>query len=357
MKRQLIEDFLNVPGIVGLALMDGQFRSYSYGLSLSGEDQQELLVQGLQQILETTPNELECFTFVFGQCDIFLYKVDRGMCFLVMTQGALSSDYGKSVAQLKRFLKADFDSVAEGLLTAVSPVLAFDENGPIVSAAQPEAAHEPPLPVNSVGLGSFHSNGTSSHSNGYSNSYSNGYSNGHQPSAANGLARDLAIDVPAQPRELTVDTGGSPQHLPAADQNGRARLMSSNEMALLDLNSFKPATVSEVLVAMNQLSQFTTQYLGKFIVANHWRTNCPDVDWLKQFIVTPTGTLSLDVRSHLMAGDLLTAQQQDWVRAWVAGFSQRCAKVIRDYPNLVHQQALDESQWQLLFAAKADSEN
>jgi hypothetical protein len=313
MKRQLIEDFLNLPGIVGLALMDGQFRSYSYGLSLPGEDQQQLLAQGLQQILATTPSELENFSFQFAQHSIFLYKVDRGMCFLTLTQGSLSQDYSKSVAQIKRFMKADFESVATGLMMAVSPVLAFDENGPISQPLESLEAHNAMSLVNN-----------------------------------NDKARQFAYNGDAS-NEFANGTSPHYSRTSTAAGNDAAMTMTRQETVFIDFNTLTPATVSEVLVAMNQLSQFTIQYLGKFIVANHWRTNCPDVDWLRQFIVAPTGTLSLDVRSKLMGGDLLSDQQQAWIRAWVSGFSQRCTKVIRDYPTLVHQQALDQNQWQLLF--------
>ena len=53
MKSQLIEDFLNLPGIEGIALIDGHTRAYVHGLPPGNEVAQQQLTEGIQQILET----------------------------------------------------------------------------------------------------------------------------------------------------------------------------------------------------------------------------------------------------------------------------------------------------------------
>jgi hypothetical protein len=248
MKRQLIEDFLNLPGIVGIALIDGQSRVCAYGLPEHLQPpQQQRLTQALQAILETTPVSLQSLSFNFSDQQIFLYKVDRSLTLLVLTEASLSSDYDRLIAQITRFMKTDFDTVLAVLMAIASP----RREAPGLAATESGA--------------------------------------------------------------LTV------------------------------------ATVEDALTAMNQLSTFTVQYLGNFIVANHWRTYCPSVAWTQQFEITAEGLIQLQSTARLAPQDQLTHQQRQWMQTWVSGFSQRCAKIIRNYLQLVQTQALEPRQWQLLF--------
>ncbi|MEL6327563.1 MAG: hypothetical protein AAFQ61_11770 [Cyanobacteria bacterium J06626_23] len=276
MKSQLIEDFLNLPGIDGIALIDGHSRAYVHGLPMGAEAAQQQLTEGIQQILETTPSTLESFAFYFERQHVFLHKVDRGMALLVMAQPLVSDAYGKLIAQITRFMRTDFDAVVAALVEVVRPVLVLEVGQPIVQAATP-----------------------------------------------------APVEMP----------GVSPATSPALADPRAAPVSQHDAMPLPSLG--------EVATALEQLSQFTTQYLGKFIVANHWRNYRPDDRWITQFQVTTTGTISLANPSSL--DTTLTQSQLVLVQTWVDGFSQRCAKIIRDYPKLVRAQALDTRQWQLLF--------
>lgn len=279
MKSQLIEDFLNLPGIEGIALIDGQSRAYVYGLPTGQNVAQQQLTEGIQQILETTPDTLDSFTFCFQQQQIFLHKVDRGMALLVLATSEVSDNYGKLIAQLTRFMRTDFETVAATLLSVAQPVLVV-ESGQVVTSP----------PEQGAGLSS------------------GGY----------GAAPAVTAPVPQ-----------------AADRQ--------------ETPSTVPPTLTEIETALNQLSLFTTQYLGKFIVANHWRNHRPDDRWLTQFQITTTGTISL--AEHTAQASELTPSQLAMVQTWVSDFSQRCAKIIRDYPKLARSQALDARQWQLLFGS------
>ncbi|NJL86600.1 MAG: hypothetical protein HC886_12455 [Leptolyngbyaceae cyanobacterium SM1_1_3] len=66
MKRQVVQDFLNLPGIVGVALMDGRSRPYFCGVEqILNFQQREAIAQGIQQVVETTPVDLQSFSFQF----------------------------------------------------------------------------------------------------------------------------------------------------------------------------------------------------------------------------------------------------------------------------------------------------
>ena len=148
MKSQLIEDFLNLPGIAGVALIDGHSKAYVHGLPSGNDAAQQQLTEGIQQILETTPDALESFTFCFQQDLVFLHKVDRGMALLVMATPDLSAAYGKLIAQLTRFMRTDFDAVAAALISVAQPVLILEVGQAIVPAVSPTASTD--ITVDSV---------------------------------------------------------------------------------------------------------------------------------------------------------------------------------------------------------------
>lgn len=104
---------------------------------------------------------------------------------------------------------------------------------------------------------------------------------------------------------------------------------------------------------MNQLSKFTMQYLGGTVVTNYWKATRPAMPWLQQFQVERSAQISFSASegtSAQAAADkaVLTSDQQQWIQEWVEAFIQRCAKVIRDFPKTVREQALPEQQQFLL---------
>lgn len=66
MKQAVIQDFLNLPGIVGLALIVQRSRPCFCRIEQALNYQQKpALAQGILQIVETLPKELESFKFQF----------------------------------------------------------------------------------------------------------------------------------------------------------------------------------------------------------------------------------------------------------------------------------------------------
>ncbi len=109
MKREAVQDFLNLPGIVGVALVDGRSRPYFCGVDQTLNFQQkEVLAQGIQQIVETTPADFDVFEFQFSNHQVYIYKLDHGIILLVLINSDLiSADYVRVVRQLKRELQND----------------------------------------------------------------------------------------------------------------------------------------------------------------------------------------------------------------------------------------------------------
>ncbi|MGB5975003.1 MAG: hypothetical protein WBG38_16885, partial [Nodosilinea sp.] len=103
MKRQVIQNVLNLPGISGIALIDGRNRPLFLGLD-SGLNfhQQDALAQGIQQVVDTTPTHFDTFSFRFANQLIHIYKLSQGLILLVLvTDQVPLADYHAAIGQLK----------------------------------------------------------------------------------------------------------------------------------------------------------------------------------------------------------------------------------------------------------------
>ncbi|PSN20371.1 hypothetical protein C7271_02500 [filamentous cyanobacterium CCP5] len=259
MKRQVIQNFLNLPGITGVALMDGRSRPFFSGIETTLDSQQcNALAQGIQQVIDTTPPDFDTFCFCFSGRQALVHKLKRGVTLLVLASEQLSvEDYGAVLPQLKTTLEEDLsNAVATFRLIA----------------------------------------GTITHNN---------------SSAGSEIASLSQIAT-------------SPEH---------------------------QIVCGEVMAALNQLSDFTSQYLGKMMVVNTWKSSRIQADWLEQFQLDRSAHFLLK-DSSLTANSGLTAEQHEWIKQWVRSFISRGSKIIRDFPNLVTDQALNEKQRSLLLDPK-----
>ncbi|PZV09688.1 MAG: hypothetical protein DCF32_01880 [Leptolyngbya sp.] len=106
MKRQVIQNVLNLPGISGMALIDGRNRPFFFGPDISlNSHQQDALAQGIQQVVETTPAHFDTFTFRFANQLAHIYKLDQGLILLVLITDQMPLiDYRTAIGQLKATL-------------------------------------------------------------------------------------------------------------------------------------------------------------------------------------------------------------------------------------------------------------
>ena len=121
MQRQLIQNFLSLPGVIGVSLMplgpkNSLGQAYSLGFpNGNGPDQPPLLVEGIQQIIKTTPAFLEFCEFQLGPYQVELHKVDSDAAVLILREGNQSSQYSKAVSELMQFIKADYTALVESI--------------------------------------------------------------------------------------------------------------------------------------------------------------------------------------------------------------------------------------------------
>jgi hypothetical protein len=288
MKREVVQNFLNLPGITGLALMDGRSRPYFCGVDRSLNFQQkEVLAQGIQQVIDTTPADFDFFEFQFSGRRVYIYKLNHGLILLVLTLDTLSlPTYAQVVENLKAELQQDVtNTIATFRLLAGNTTLS-GQNYWKQEAGSPSPNLSPTQGVT-------------------------------QPPA------------PSPPEQMSFSGTG------IQNQPSPISAVSSS------------ANLKDVLMAMNQLSQYATQYLGAIVVANYWKTSRPKVDWLTQFQIDRAAQLSLSDGAALSAP--LTTEQHQWLRDWVADFVDRCTRVIRDFPKSLRNAGLDDQQKALIL--------
>lgn len=278
MKRQVIQNFLNLPGIVGVALMDGRTRPFFHGLDITlNFQQQDALAQGIQQVVSTTPAEFEAFSFRFISHQAHIYRLPQGVILLVLTADQVPfEDYLTVLRQLQATLVEDLSNA-----------------------------------VNTFRL----------------------------------LASSITLSNQPYWAKDAIAQSISPLNPPAAGS------LLDNSTEFLAATSEPPAVQCEDVVnALNHLSDFTTQYLGKVIVANAWKSARPAHSWLEAFEIDRSGHFKLVAQASLSGQDPLTPEQHQWLKDWVHGFVAHCGKTIRNFATLVPEKALDPNQKALLFA-------
>lgn len=143
MKRQVIQNVLNLPGISGMALIDGRNRPFFFGPDISlNTQQQDALVQGIQQVVDTTPAHFQTFSFRFVNQLAHIYKLGQGLILLVLITDQMSlTDYGSAIDELKiTLMEAPHNAVPTFRLMAGCVTLGSGSVAPAAAEANPAAS-------------------------------------------------------------------------------------------------------------------------------------------------------------------------------------------------------------------------
>jgi len=323
MRREIIQDFLNVPGIAGVALMDGLSSPYFRGFELDQQaeftaGQQMIVAQSIQQVLETTPEGFNSFEFQFDFHRVYLHKLNQGMTLLVLTGNQVSRQvYLQAVRRLLIELQIDpadpiteFRALARDIpLLPTLPLLPFDhlprKHLPPTFPSQPDP-QEPSL--NGLPTPSFGS-----------------------------------LDSPSEPA-VELPQMAKPEAGNSAVQNSAtANSAAPNSCRLSNGPNINLSTINlkDVLATINGLSQLTTQYLGTMVVSNYWKATRPPVDWLNHFQIERSGQMTFSVQMPSQRLPILTSEQYQYLKAWVLAFVERCSTVIRDFTKIIRKTLTD----------------
>lgn len=318
MKREVIQDFLNLPGVAGVALMDGRSRPYFFGVDQALNFQQkEALAQGIQQVVDTTPSGFGSFEFQFTGHQVYIYKLQHGIILLVLAEEKLiKADYRIAVSLLQNELQQDAANAIATFRLIAGNVTLTHQNHWTAKSGFPK-----PTATQSNRL----------------NPPAGSTRNGSQTAARPGQ--------PPPPPRTTPPTAAP--SVPTSEPLPEALPAPLSEPTSVPEAPPTPFTLKETLDALNQISQLTTHYLGTIVVANYWKTTRPADDWLTQFQVDRSAQFSFKAATPTPI-PTLNPEELQWVRDWIAAFVDRCSKVIRDFNDMLKQSVLDDRQKTLL---------
>lgn len=148
MKRQVIQNFLNLPGLSGIGLIDGRNRPFFFGPDIQlNTGQQDALAQGIQQVIETIPAGFDTFSFRFTHQVVHIYKLDQGLILLVLMADQMAlKTYRSAIHQLTTTLMEEpHNVVATFRLLAGCVTLSSSSMMPAAPSAIPEEAIPTPV--------------------------------------------------------------------------------------------------------------------------------------------------------------------------------------------------------------------
>ena len=286
MSREVIQDFLNSAGVVGIVLTNRRMRPYFYGLDAVSDRTKQALGQGVLQVVENVPEGFESFEFNFADHVVFIYKLAHGLVLLVLTDRGLHPvDYRRGIAKIKYLIETDtYNTVAHFklLLGSVTQHSLPNSNKDVRAVIQTE-----------------------------STTYD----------FVNPIAKTI---VNSDPPKIT---------------NSDIKPVSTKTTT----HEYK---LDELLAALNKLSNFTTQYLGKVVVTNYWKSCRSDSSWLSEFEVDRSAQISHPKQTAIVC----TSEQHKLIQDWVAAYIKRCKQVIRNFDQMLEQDCLDNHQKQLLLS-------
>ncbi|MCY7334385.1 MAG: hypothetical protein LH649_17400 [Pseudanabaena sp. CAN_BIN31] len=317
MSREVIQDFLNSTGVVGIALTNRRMRPYFYGLDAVLDRTKQALGQGVLQVVENLPEGFESFEFHFAGHVVFIYKLTHGLVLLVLTDRELKLiDYRRGITKIKYLIETDtYNTVAYFKLLL----------GSVTQHSLPSSNWNAVAPVATT-----------------------------QSQVQNRSVRQ----APANPNPEAIATNSKPQTPPIAVKSSTTLDPTNRAVATNNPTQITSPTLSvsaktdqqeykldEVLAALNKLSNFTTQYLGKVVVTNYWKSSRSDSSWLAEFEVDRSGQISHPKQAAIACNP----EQLQQIQSWVAAYVKRCKQVIRNFDQMLEQDCLDSRQKQLLF--------
>lgn len=111
---------------------------------------------------------------------------------------------------------------------------------------------------------------------------------------------------------------------------------------------FKRITVKveDLVTALNQLSKYSSNYMGGTLTTNNWQSNRPNSEWLNHFQVNRGAKFTFSGNT----GEVEDFSQLRSLHEWVSAFIAQNSKVIRDFATTIEQNKIGAVQEGLLVS-------
>ena len=348
MSREVIQDFLHLAGVVGIALTNRRMRPYFYGLDAVLDRTKQALGQGVLQVVENVPEGFESFEFNFSGHVVFIYKLTHGLVLLVLTDNELNLvDYSGSITKIKYLIESDtYNTVSNfklllGSVTQPSlPSTNWDPSSLSTKVEAQPTTRSFSNPNIETSVSKFPSSTVEAKT--LTNNLTNKIS-----------SATTSKNVQSQPNITRVQTppessASVPISKTIANSNPTKVNNDSYPKSVSVQTGSQEYKLNELLAALNKLSNFTTQYLGKVVVANYLKSSRPaDISWLLEFEVDRNGQVSHPKQATIVC----TPEQLQQIQSWVTVYIKRCKQVIRNFDQMLEQDCLDVRQRQILLTS------
>jgi hypothetical protein len=368
MSREVIQDFLNLAGVVGISLTNRRMRPYFYGLDSVSDRTKQALGQGVLQVVENVPEGFESFDFYFADHVVFIYKLTHGLVLVVLTEKSIKMvDYSQGITKIKHLIDTDTYNTVSYFKLLLGSVTQHSLPGTNWHASQPTTVTQTTdqdrsatqISVNSNPSDAIATSAKSANAIAETDNQANNSTNTRASttaSNANIRASTTARTVNVNTQAITTNKSQTPptSASTSATSAPTARAVASNKptdvtdsssklvSAKTDLEEYK---LDELLDALNKLSNFTTQYLGKVVVTNYWKSSRPTSTWLAEFEIDRNGQVSHPKQTAISFNN----EELQQIQLWVAAYIKRCKLVIRNFDQMLEQDCLDSRQKQILF--------
>ncbi len=114
-----------------------------------------------------------------------------------------------------------------------------------------------------------------------------------------------------------------------------AKLKLDNDSAKVP--SQENVTIKDFLDLLNQVSEFTSKYIGAKLTINCWQLTRPNFEELENFHINGTEiTFSGEITEDI------SCLQRYWIKEWVLAFIRQGCKIIKNLPILIDEKCLNE---------------
>lgn len=96
--------------------------------------------------------------------------------------------------------------------------------------------------------------------------------------------------------------------------------------------------IEDLVVAFNQINQFSGSYLGSTLTFNAWQSTRPKFDWLDNFQLNRTKSIAF---SGIIT-QTVDAIQLQWLQEWVTAFIYQISQTIKDFAISIEQKRIGE---------------